>query len=256
MRGRGKSYPSLEDFDLALDWFPREGILAKSRGLNECQRSSKIDTPVVLKSGKAQDVETKRRFILDAKKNRITDCGRTTLSCPKYSTWSWTSSRRSGHSGCRLASTILCFTEVGQTQARDRTMAIILPVWRCLILAFKKGQIGQSISWMGSRLILTRSCALATLQSDTITELKSLLRKISVGVVVSATVVQPVAGELSIAARPLTAWQPFLRDFSGSHKQVTQAIHWFLAFLGRRTLRSCVRSSSAPSRSPPNKRPS
>ena len=139
------------------------------------------------------------------------------------------------------------FTITGSERGRRRTMAIIVLVWRCLNLelAFRKGQTGRKISWIGSTLILARSGVLATLQSDTVDELKALLSDVASANVVSIKALRSLAGKLCNAARLLTAWRPFLNDIwaaltapTGNAprgtvwvRQILPAVRWFIAFL-------------------------
>jgi hypothetical protein len=143
-------------------------------------------------------------------------------------------------------------TFCGKPATRRRAKALVIAVWRALNLdlSFKKGQEGHAVSWIGSRLLLTRSGVLAMLQADTIKELSDTIDEILKHNVVSHKLLRSLAGKLSNAARVLTAWRPFLGEIwaalyhdkpnapSGTvwTRQVTPALRWFAAFLGRRSI--------------------
>jgi hypothetical protein len=70
------------------------------------------------------------------------------------------------------------FTLAGTLEKHQRIKAIIVLTWRALNLdlAFRKGQAGQDIVWIGSRLVLNASGIVAQLQGETVTELREIVR--------------------------------------------------------------------------------
>ena len=140
------------------------------------------------------------------------------------------------------------FTIAGIPAQRARSKAIIVLAWRALNLdlSFRKGQSGQDVSWIGSRLVLSRSGVVAQLQGDTVVELKGLIHGMLAQNLVAHSALRTLAGKISNAARLLTAWRPFLReiwaalssDTTAPHgmvwvRQFRSALLWFAAFLGQ-----------------------
>ena len=116
-------------------------------------------------------------------------------------------------------------------------------VWRALNLQLPcaKGHLGRKVTWTGCVMELVPEGVTATLQADTVTELKSLFR--------DAQHLQWLptksVGKVSNTARVLVPWSPFLADFWAAiaaaekssmpnrvwTKQVSHALAWFAAFL-------------------------
>ena len=144
------------------------------------------------------------------------------------------------------------FTFTGSAAQRRRCKALVVLVWRCvnLDLAFKKGQCGAAIDWIGCRLRITKVGVIALLQSEAVREMQRMVSAALGANVVSEKVLRSLAGKLSNAARVLTAWRPFLGEIwaalaadPGSAppgciwtRQVAPALLWFAAFLDQRSL--------------------
>ena len=69
------------------------------------------------------------------------------------------------------------FTLSGAAKHRKRAEALIVLIWRTpnRDVAFRKSQPGHEVSWIGTRLLLSRSGIVAQLQGDTVMELKSII---------------------------------------------------------------------------------
>ena len=127
------------------------------------------------------------------------------------------------------------------------TFAIIVLAMRALNLklAFRKGQAGRQVDWIGSRLTIDATGVKAELKQEARDELILLITGALKLNVVPTKVLKTIAGKLSNGARLLTLWRPFIAEIwtaisagaSGAPpgtvwiQQVAPAFHWFLAFL-------------------------
>jgi hypothetical protein len=91
----------------------------------------------------------------------------------------------------------------GDQAQRRRAKALVTVSWRALNLdlVFRKGQEGQTVTWIGSKLLMTRSGVPATLQAETIAELKKMIGEMLGSNVVAVKALRSLAGKLSNAAR-------------------------------------------------------
>ena len=138
----------------------------------------------------------------------------------------------------------------GRPADRDMTTAVVILVWRALNLklSFKKGQRGQTIDWIGFRVLVecmrNHQAVTATLRPETHAELVKLLQDMAARNMLKVKDVRSCAGKLSNVARLLMAWRPFLAEFWAAltladrtkskriwRRQLAPAIRWFLAFL-------------------------
>lgn len=141
----------------------------------------------------------------------------------------------------------------GEQGARDYITAGIILIWRLLglRLAFRKGQRGEVVDWIGFQIKI-RACGKpwahvqVTLKEETFRQLVQLLDEARSKNVLGTKFVRSLAGKISNVSRLLVGWRPFLADFWGAiaeadrtkspriwTRQIFPALCWFSAFCRR-----------------------
>ena len=100
---------------------------------------------------------------------------------------------------------------LGSTSQTDRMIAVIIVVWRILgvSLAFAKGQLGDTVNWIGATLSIESSKTLAiTIIRDRLAELRELCAVILSANKVSVRCLRTFTGKCQSMASILHAWRP------------------------------------------------
>ena len=135
----------------------------------------------------------------------------------------------------------------GSERQRNYIVAAIVLVWMALgfPLAFKKGQRGPEIVWIGATLRVTSSGVEASIRKSILDELRVQVSDILKSNVVSRKVLRSFAGRCNHVATLLWPWRPFLQSLwapltapsSGAPhncvwvRQIPVSVHWIRAFL-------------------------
>lgn len=134
---------------------------------------------------------------------------------------------------------------------RTQHIAVIVALWRSLNieLAFKKGQRGQQITWIGFAFRVYAECVVVEIMEESYAALLAIFESVRGQNVLPVKSIRSLAGKLMNIARLLEGWRPFLAPFwrvlrdadrgvtSGAppntiwRKQVDHALQWFGAFL-------------------------
>ena len=141
-----------------------------------------------------------------------------------------------------------CVCITGSPAARDLCCALLILTWRCLgfPLAFHKGQRGNSVAWIGNKLLVEDDVIIATIKPEILKELEAQIEQVLKSNVVSIRLLRSLAGRANHVASLLRTWRPFLQQLWGAlsatgrchapagciwTKQVAPALWWLRAFL-------------------------
>ena len=137
----------------------------------------------------------------------------------------------------------------GNTSERNRCLTLIVLCWQMLNfdLAFKKGERGSAVNWIGASITANHHQVEATIKESTIQDLKVTLQEALQCNVIPIKKLRSIAGQLSNVAMLIVTWRPFLHQIwaalsAANHKsnspvntvwtrQVRSALLWFCAFL-------------------------
>jgi hypothetical protein len=138
-----------------------------------------------------------------------------------------------------------CLT--GSRRQRNLWLAIIVLVWSALgfKLAFKKGQRGPEVVWIGGTIKVSRAGVEASIKQSILDCIREQLREILKSNVCSRKLLRSFAGRCNHVATLLWPWRPFLQslwaaissDPAGAPhnciwvKQISVSLHWIGAFL-------------------------
>mgnify|MGYP003341758329 CR=1 FL=1 len=135
----------------------------------------------------------------------------------------------------------------GSERQRNYFIAMVVLSWSALgfPLAFKKGQRGREIVWIGATLQLTSTGLEASIKKSILDELRAQVADILKSNVVSRKVLRSFAGRCNHVATLLWPWRPFLQSLwaalssspSGAPRncvwtrQIRVSLYWIKAFL-------------------------
>jgi len=140
-----------------------------------------------------------------------------------------------------------CMSLTGTTYHRNLCTAIVVLAWRALgfPLAFRKGQRGPAVVWIGGTVRVHRSGVEASIKKSILDDLGSQVDELLKSNTCSKKALRSFAGRANHVATLLWPWRPFLQHLWAAlctepqgappncvwFKQISNSVEWIKAFL-------------------------